>query len=326
MVRVRLFANLREAAGTGSLEIPGDTVEEVVGRATARFGPSFARALRTAQTWVNGERAGPATPVGDDDEIALIPPVAGGTAVVRAPAGLELATLAVLTAALFVGNALSLQWLAVALVLTGAIWGQDVAGAANRRGLGVGAVPIILAVTGSVLAAYRFGATGMAVATAGAVLLSMVWSVATPHLRPVESIAAGALLAAIGAFGAGALVVLRLRSEAEMTSFLVVVAVVVAASWATASTDLVPVDPLTAGALGAVGAGILAGAVWSEELWPTVVAAAAAAVGWVAGRNVGSLARSGGFFMSGSTLGSLVHLDGVIVAGGAFWLVLRLLA
>ena len=73
MARLRLFAILREAAGTGSVEVPGTTVEEVVANATARFGPAFARALLTAQTWVNGERAGPATPVNDEDEVALIP-------------------------------------------------------------------------------------------------------------------------------------------------------------------------------------------------------------------------------------------------------------
>ncbi len=325
MARLRLFAVLREAAGTGSVEVPGATVAEVVANATGRFGPAFARALLTAQTWVNGERAGPATPVNDDDEVALIPPVAGGTAMVRSPVGLELGLLAGVTAFLFVGNALSAQWFAVAVVLAGLLWGYDLAGAAGRRGLWVGAVPIIVSVTAGTLASYRFGNTGMAAATVGAVLLALVWSVLTPHLRPLESIATGALLSAIGAFGSGALMVLRLRSEAEMTSFLLVAAVAVAASWLAASTDLAPVDPLTAGVLGALGAGVLAGAIWSEDLWPTVVAAAAAAAGLVAGRNVGSLARSGGFFLTGATQGALVHLDGVIMAAGGFWLVLHLL-
>lgn len=325
MARLRLFAILREAAGTGSVEVPGATVAEVVSNATARFGPSFARALLTAQTWVNGERAGPATTVNDDDEVALIPPVAGGTAVVRSPVGLELALLSGVTAFLFVSNALSPQWFAVAVVLTGLLWGYDVAGAAGRRGLWVGAVPIILSVTAGTLASYRFGNTGMAAAIVGAVLMALAWSVFTPHLRPLESIATGALLSALGAFGSGALMVLRLRSEAEMTSFLLVATVAVAASWLAASTDLAPVDPLTAGVLGALGAGVLAGAVWSEDLWPTVVAAAAAAAGLVAGRNVGSLARSGGFFLTGASQGSLVHLDGVIMAAGGFWLVLHLL-
>jgi molybdopterin converting factor small subunit len=326
MARLRLFASLREAAGTGSAEIPGATVQEVVDSATARFGPAFARALRTAQTWVNGERAGPATPVRDDDEIALIPPVAGGTTMVRSPLGLEVALLAGVAAVLAVTNHLGLTWFPAAVVLTAALWGYDVSGAASRRGLGVGGVPIVLAVTGSALAAYRFGTTGMAAAVVGAVLLALVWSVATPHLRPVESIATGALLAAVGAFGAGALVVLRIRSEAEIWSFLLVVGVAVAASWVAGATDVAPVDPLTAGVVGALGAGVLAGAVWSDGLWPTVAASAAAAFGLVAGRNVGSLARSGGFFLSGSSQGSLVHLDGVVVAAGAFWLVLHLLA
>ncbi len=325
MARLRLFAILREAAGTGSVEVPGTTVEEVVANATARFGPAFARALLTAQTWVNGERAGPATSVNDEDEVALIPPVAGGTTVVRSPVGMELALLAGVTAFLFLGNALSPQWFAVAVVLTGLLWGYDLAGAAGRRGLWVGAVPIIVAVTAGTLASYRFGTTGMAVAIVGAVLLALAWSVFTPHLRPLESLATGVLLSALGAFGSGALMVLRLRSEAETTSFLLVAAVAVAASWLAASTDLAPVDPLTAAVLGALGAGVLAGAVWSEDLWPTVVAAAAAAAGLVAGRNVGSLARSGGFFLSGATQGSLVHLDGVIMAAGGFWLVLHLL-
>ncbi|MCU0281455.1 MAG: MoaD/ThiS family protein [Acidimicrobiia bacterium] len=325
MARLRLFAILREAAGTGSAEVPGETVAEVVANATARFGPNFARALLTAQTWVNGERAGPATPVHDDDEVALIPPVSGGTTVVRSPAGLEVVLLAAVTAFLFVGNALSPQWFAVAVVLTGLLWGYDIAGAAGRRGLGVGAVPIILSVTAGTLASYRFGHTGLAAATVGAVLLAMAWSVLTPHLRPIESISTGALLSAMGAFGAGALMVLRLRSEAEMTSFLLVAAVAILASWVAASTDLAPVDPLTTAVLAALGAGVLAGAVWSEDLWPTVVAAAAAAAGLVAGRNVGSLARFGGFYLTGATQGSLVHLDGMIPAAGGFWLVLHLL-
>jgi molybdopterin synthase sulfur carrier subunit len=325
MARLRLFAVLREAAGTGSAEVPGETVSEVVANATARFGPNFARALLTAQTWVNGERAGPATQVHDDDEVALIPPVSGGTTVVRSPAGLEVVLLAAVTAFLFVGNALSPQWFAVAVVLTGLLWGYDIAGAAERRGLGVGAVPIILSVTAGTLASYRFGHTGLAAATVGAVLLAMVWSVLTPHLRPIESIATGALLSAMGAFGAGALMVLRLRSEAETTSFLLVAAVAILASWVAASTDLAPVDPLTTAVLAALGAGVLAGAVWSEDLWPTVVAAAAAAAGLVAGRNVGSLARFGGFYLTGATQGSLVHLDGMIPAAGGFWLVLQLL-
>jgi molybdopterin synthase sulfur carrier subunit len=329
MPRLRLFATLREAAGTASTDIPGNTVAEVLSQATLRFGPDFSRALVTAQTWVNGERAGPATPVTEGDEIALIPPVSGGTTVVRSPAGLEAALLIGVTAALFVGNAISIRWFCVAVVLTGTLWGYDLASGAGRRGLEVGAVPVVLSVAAGALATYRFGLPGMAASTVGAGLLALVWSIVTPRLRPLESVAGGVLVSVVASFGAAAMVLLRIplaTGESATTSFLLVVTVSVAAAWVAAATDVAPIDPLTAGVLAALGAGVLAGAVWSEDLWPTVVAAAAAAAAMVAGRNLGSLARFGGFFLSGSSQGSLVHLDGVLPAAGAFWLALHLLA
>ncbi len=325
MARLRLFAGLREAAGTGSADVPGATVGEVLANAAAYFGPAFSEGLATTQVWLNGERAGPSTAVVDADEVSLVPSVSAGTTVVRSPAVIEAALLLGVTVWLFVGNALDLKWLAVAVVLAGALWAYDLAGASGGRGLWLGALPIMLAIFGSVLATYRFGIPGMAAAAVGAALLSLLWSILTPHLRPLESIATGVLVSAVGALGAGSMVLLRLRSEAEMTSFLVVAAVSVAVSWLVASTDMAPIDPLTAGFLGALGAGVVAGAVWSEDLWPTVAAGAAAAAALAAGRNAGSLARSGTFYLGGETPGSLAHLDGVMLAAGAFWLVLHLI-
>jgi molybdopterin converting factor small subunit len=34
--------------------------------------------LNGSRVWVNGDEAEPDTPVGDDDEVAVIPPVSGG--------------------------------------------------------------------------------------------------------------------------------------------------------------------------------------------------------------------------------------------------------
>jgi len=34
--------------------------------------------LETCQVWCNGEPTAPNAPVGDDDEIAVLPPVSGG--------------------------------------------------------------------------------------------------------------------------------------------------------------------------------------------------------------------------------------------------------
>jgi sulfur-carrier protein len=78
-VRVRLFASLREEAGTASVEASGGTAGEVVDAVAARFGDRFAKIAAAGSIVVNGERADRDTPVAEGDELALLPPVAGGS-------------------------------------------------------------------------------------------------------------------------------------------------------------------------------------------------------------------------------------------------------
>ncbi len=75
---MRLFASAREAAGTGTDEIEGTTVAEVLAIAERRYGSGFSRVLPTCKVWVNGDDAGPDTAVGPHDEVAVLPPVSGG--------------------------------------------------------------------------------------------------------------------------------------------------------------------------------------------------------------------------------------------------------
>jgi molybdopterin converting factor small subunit len=75
---VRLFAQAREAAGTSSEVLAGDTVAAVLTNARERFGDDFAAVLGTCGVWVNGEPADEADAVGRDDEVAILPPVSGG--------------------------------------------------------------------------------------------------------------------------------------------------------------------------------------------------------------------------------------------------------
>ncbi|MFZ4719550.1 MAG: MoaD/ThiS family protein [Ilumatobacteraceae bacterium] len=79
MATLRLFAAAREAAGTGSTEIQGATVGEVLTRAGSQFGVVFQDVLPSCRIWVNGEPADPDTQVGDRDEVAVLPPVSGGS-------------------------------------------------------------------------------------------------------------------------------------------------------------------------------------------------------------------------------------------------------
>ncbi|MEC7456879.1 MAG: MoaD/ThiS family protein, partial [Actinomycetota bacterium] len=75
---LRMFASAREAAGTGSDQLDGATVGEVLAAASRRYGQRFVDVLPTCRIWVNGDDADESTPVGDNDEIAVLPPVSGG--------------------------------------------------------------------------------------------------------------------------------------------------------------------------------------------------------------------------------------------------------
>ena len=79
-VRVRLFAQLRERAGTREmmLELPGGATIETAWAAVVGHHPALAphrEALRFAR---NGTYADPADALADGDELACIPPVSGG--------------------------------------------------------------------------------------------------------------------------------------------------------------------------------------------------------------------------------------------------------
>ena len=77
-VTVRLFAALRELAGASRVEVEGATVGEVIEALSARYGERFAVVARVGSAVVEGERAEPATPLSEGQEVALLPPVSGG--------------------------------------------------------------------------------------------------------------------------------------------------------------------------------------------------------------------------------------------------------
>ena len=59
--------------------IAGATVRAVLDAAVAKYGDGFAGVLATCRVWVNGDAAELDTAVDDDDEVAVLPPVSGGT-------------------------------------------------------------------------------------------------------------------------------------------------------------------------------------------------------------------------------------------------------
>ncbi len=82
-VVLRLFAAAREAAGRShdDLEVaPGASLRDALGVATERYGEGFRDVLATSRVWVNGDEppAGLDTPLRENDEVAVLPPVSGG--------------------------------------------------------------------------------------------------------------------------------------------------------------------------------------------------------------------------------------------------------
>ena len=79
MAVLRLFAQAREAAGVARDAVDGATVDEVLRVARARYGDGFAALLPTCRVWVNGEPAADDVAVTAEDEVAVLPPVSGGS-------------------------------------------------------------------------------------------------------------------------------------------------------------------------------------------------------------------------------------------------------
>jgi sulfur-carrier protein len=77
--RLRLFASAREAAGTATDVVEGATVREVLSAAEVRYGERFTEVLGSCRIWVNGEDIPVDAPVGQHDEVAVLPPVSGGS-------------------------------------------------------------------------------------------------------------------------------------------------------------------------------------------------------------------------------------------------------
>jgi MoaD family protein len=78
VIRVRLFAVLREIAGASTVEASGRTAGDLVDALSERFGERFASIAAAGSIVVNGERAERSTLVAETDEVAVLPPVSGG--------------------------------------------------------------------------------------------------------------------------------------------------------------------------------------------------------------------------------------------------------
>ena len=79
-VRIRLFARLREIAGTGEVprELPDGSTARDAWLALMREFPQIGSYELTVSCAVNEEYARMTTPLRSGDEVAFLPPVSGG--------------------------------------------------------------------------------------------------------------------------------------------------------------------------------------------------------------------------------------------------------
>ncbi len=326
MAKLRLFANLREAAGVAEVRIEGASVGEVVDLAAAEYGAQFAAGLAHAKVWVNGEPAERDTAVASDDEVALIPPVSGGAVAVRGETAAGYLISAGLGLALLMANFASLRWFVVVTVAVAGLWLWDLAGHASARGVVINPYPAFISAAAAGVGAFRWGFAGFAFAVVLGVAILLAWGLARPAYRPVEAIVGGVLLAVAGGLAVGPLVLLRLRLADEVTAFLIVVGLATLAGRLAAMVEAQSplFDTNLAALVGAVVGGAIAGAAFGEPT-RTLVASVVAAAGLVAGRTLGSLLRSGRIYLAADPPGMIALADGPFFAAGLFWVTLALL-
>lgn len=323
MPTLRLFANLREAAGTSSVDIDGATVGDVIDAASSRFGDTFQRGLGSAKVWVNGDPAEPGTPVGAGDEIALIPPVSGGaTAATPSVIDPEALVILALLAGLVVANLLSLQWFTFAVVAAGISWLWDLKDVLKARGIAASAIPGSIAVAVAANGAYGWGMSGLAGGFALGVLVVLTWFVFDERSRTLDAIAAGTMLGMVAALGTAGIAFVRLRDTGEVSFFMAVVGLAALASWIVQrfAPDVAGLDPNLAALVVTLIAGALIG--WRTDIFEVPVALLASVfigLGLIAGRTLGSIVRWGPVVHTARAPGMLTVIDGFVVAAAAFF-------
>ena len=326
MAHLRLFANLREAAGTSRTEFDGSTVGEILDAASAAYGETFAAGLPIANIWVNGDQADRTTAVAPTDEVALIPPVSGGAQTLTEEAMPGLLGL-VLLATFFIANMVSLEALTFAAVGGALAWLWDINDTMAQRRSWIAVFPALIAATAVGNATYAWGTAGFAGGMALGLMAVMVWPLFDARFRSLDILGPSALAALTAGAGVGGLVLARIESDVNINGFLVIMVFGAVAAWIVRRflPDLAGVDPNLAAA-----AGVLIGALVVGFTADTLTAAlalvsgAAAVAGWFAGKVIGSMLRSGDVAHTTRGPGLLTAIDGAVLAAAAFWIGLRL--
>lgn len=322
MARLRLFANLRETAGTSVAEFPGQTVGDVLQAAQDAYGPEFSRGITIAKVWVNGEPADETERVTATDEIALIPPVSGGALAARAVDSSGALLVVALLAALVISNVVDTKIFVFAVVGAALAWLWDTTDVLRLRNITVSPIPLMVGATAAANGAYSWGAAGFAGGVAVAIVLTLTWAVLEPNHRSTRTVAVSTTLAAVSALATGSLVLTHLQSLPTVNASLAVAGAAAFAAWGVQQSggEVGGLDPNLGMVLGAVIAGLVSGLAAETLSIPTMIlASAAGAAGLIAGRAFGSLLRTGSVVHTARAPGLLTMFDAAALGVAAFW-------
>lgn len=325
---IRLFANLRETAGTGKLELDVATVGEALELLSSEYGDRFERGLSRARVWKNGDPAEPEMTVDSSDEIAIIPPVSGGAGAMFSN-GIPVPAAAGMAALLVVAIANSFEspafFIAAMLGVLG-VWGVDLVTQSKLAGTGLRAAPVLLSLFAGTTSGWWFagrgaGASGLGVAVVGGVIITLLLASFRPVSRSVLSVTTTALVAAYGGAAGAGLAAIRLSEGGQLMVWLFLVMVTVGAIAAAAtrfSQSLAIVDPLVAGAIGAILAGLISALLLDLNVAGFLLVSVMLALALIAGRALGSLGRTGEPFLAETLPGNLPSLDGAVLAAAVY--------
>lgn len=336
MARLRLFAGLRDLAGTDRADIDGDTVGEVLSTASTRFGAAFSGAAERARVWLNGDEAQMSDAVGPSDEVALIPPVSGGSTEyavqTRRVGGAELlAPVAAVLILILANMASDGSWWPVAVVGFVTAWVVDVVETLTARGREFPLVPTLVAILATVAAVWTMGPIGISVGLVGSIVFPLGWGVASDGSRMVQILAPSVLLTFVACGTVGSLVATATStgsvgpSERVVGVYLAVAAAAVLVGQMIDRVQQLPIgDPFTLAALVAIVTSLVAASIWDLDLVTFLIVGLVLAVSLVAGRGLGSMLRTRQVVLIEPSPGLLAALDGVVLAGALLLPVLQI--
>lgn len=324
MTTVRLFAHLRELAGTNRLEVTGTTVGEALAAMESRFGPEFGAGMASAAVWKNGEQARAEDPLGKDDELALIPPVSGGAVDVPRTTVDASVLIGVLAVILLVGANLAEDpaWWAAALVAVISGWVIDLSYRFEARGRLLPQNALLVVTVLAAVMTHTLRSVGLGLVLFLAVTVVMGWAVAMSPYRDLQAVAPGVMVALLGGSAVGSLMMARIvyeESHHATSIFLLVIVIAAAAAYLLDQLRTPLLDPFTGTALASVVAAAAGAFIWDEDLVGFLLVGLGMAVGLVAGRGFGSLMRTGRLSLSRPAPGALTILDGAILAAALYY-------